>query len=63
MKNIKKHVKNFLKDESGQGTTEYILILVAIVGVVTFFGKDITAILRGKVSTLGTAITNFNPSP
>lgn len=41
-----------VKDESGQGTTEYILILVAIVGVAMLFKKEITTVLNEKLSTL-----------
>jgi Flp pilus assembly pilin Flp len=41
-------LKNFLKDESGQTTTEYILILAVIVTIFMQFRKKLTGIL-GKI--------------
>lgn len=38
--------KNFLKDESGQTTTEYILILAVIVTIFMQFRKKLLAILN-----------------
>ena len=35
---FKDKVKKMLKDESGQGATEYILLLVVVVGLVILFG-------------------------
>lgn len=49
---IKTKFMEIVKDESGQGTTEYILILVAIVGVAMLFKKEITTVLNEKLSTL-----------
>jgi Flp pilus assembly pilin Flp len=43
-------LKNFLKDESGQTTTEYILILAVIVTIFMQFRKKLTGIL-GKIFT------------
>ena len=45
---MKKYFTNFLKDESAQGATEYILLLVAVVGMVMMFKDQI----RGKVDEL-----------
>ncbi len=41
-------IKNFVKDESGQTTTEYILILAVIVTIFMQFRKKLTTIL-GKI--------------
>jgi Flp pilus assembly pilin Flp len=39
-------IKNFLKDESGQTTTEYILILAVIVTIFMQFRKKLFGILN-----------------
>lgn len=41
-------LKNFLKDESGQTTTEYILILAVIVTIFMQFRNKLTKII-GKI--------------
>ena len=41
-------LKNFLLDESGQTTTEYILILAVIITIFMQFKKKLTAII-GKI--------------
>jgi len=38
-------IKNFIKDESGQTTTEYILILAVIVTIFMQFRKKLTGML------------------
>lgn len=52
MKNFKNFSKKLLKNRSGQGATEYILLLVVIVGLVMLFGKDIKTTMEGKLSDL-----------
>lgn len=44
------NIKNFLQDESGQTTTEYILILAVIVTIFMQFRRKLTDIL-GKIFT------------
>ena len=44
--------KNIIKGQSGQGATEYILLLVVIVGLVMMFGPKIKTAISGKVSDL-----------
>jgi Flp pilus assembly pilin Flp len=44
--------KNIIKGQSGQGATEYILLLVVIVGLVMMFGPKIKSAISGKVSDL-----------
>lgn len=58
---IKNKFTEIVKDESGQGTTEYILILVAIVAVAMMFGGEIKKFLTTKVESLGGKITGFQP--
>lgn len=57
---IKTKFVEILKDESGQGTTEYILILVAIVGVAIMFKDKIGSVLEGKLETLSASINGVN---
>lgn len=60
MKKIKNFAKNLWKDESAQGATEYILLLVVVVAVVFLFKDNIKSALSGKLDTLGNDIGNFN---
>lgn len=48
--------KNLLKNQSGQGATEYILLLVVVVGLVLAFKKPIMEKMSGKVGDLGNAM-------
>ena len=61
MKGLKKYMKNLLKDESGQGTTEYILILVVVLGIAIVFGPKIKEIVTNKMQDVGGNIQGFNP--
>ena len=47
------------KDESGQGTAEYALILVAVVVFAGVFKSQISAKLEGLFTDLGTKISEF----
>lgn len=42
----------------GQGATEYILLLVVLVGVVMIFKNKITSTLKGKMDSLAGDIEN-----
>lgn len=44
--------KNILKNKRGQGATEYILLLVVIVGLVMMFGPRIKKSIDGKIGDL-----------
>lgn len=48
------------KDESAQGATEYILMLVIVVGIAMLFKNKIIGILTDKVGTLGDDIQGFS---
>jgi Flp pilus assembly pilin Flp len=60
MKNIKNFIKRLIKDESGQGATEYILLLVVVVAIAMLFRNQIQQIITQKISELGGAIGSFN---
>lgn len=57
MKKTKKSSKNFLKNERGQGATEYILLLVVVVGLVMIFKDKIQTTVKDKISSLSSDIT------
>lgn len=56
MKKFKEITKMLVEDESGQGATEYILLLVVIVGLVTMFGNDIKNVVKSKIGELSGSI-------
>ena len=59
MKNLKKQIKKFLADESGQGTVEYILILVGVVALAFVFRGRITEQVESAIAALGVRIADF----
>lgn len=59
MKKATTMLKNLWKDESGQGATEYILLLVVVVALALMFRKSITQTLSDKVGELSSAIGGF----
>jgi len=50
------------RDESGQGTAEYVLILVAIVAVGIIFRKQITELFTNKMGEVKNLIMGFGTS-
>lgn len=50
MKKIGSFLKNFWKDESGQGTAEYVLLLVIVVALVIMFKDKIKGLISGKLN-------------
>jgi Flp pilus assembly pilin Flp len=59
MKNIKKFFKSLWKDESAQGATEYILLVVVIVAIAGLFREQIKAAVSGKLDELKGSILGF----
>ncbi len=45
--------KSLIQNNKGQGATEYILLLVVVVGLVLAFKKPIMEKMKGKVDDLG----------
>ncbi|WP_413612935.1 Flp1 family type IVb pilin [Bdellovibrio sp. HCB-110] len=58
MKKFKNFSKNLLKKESGQGATEYILLLVVVVALVLMFKGKITAKLEETMGALSGSMDN-----
>lgn len=52
--------KNLLKNQNGQGATEYILLLVVIVGLVMMFGPKIKKAMGDKMDKLDEDIQNVS---
>ena len=59
MKDLKHMLASLWKDESGQGATEYILLLVVVVALAMMFRTKITEVLKGKLEELGSSIGGF----
>jgi Flp pilus assembly pilin Flp len=57
---MKNKIKSLWTDESAQGATEYILMLVIVVGIAMLFKGKIMDIIRGKVDDVGNDIQGFN---
>ena len=60
MNHIKKILKNIWADESGQGATEYILMLVVIVAIVFALKDPIMKAISGKAESVGEEIQGFS---
>lgn len=59
MEKIKSMALKLWRDESGQGTAEYVLILVAVVTVGYLFRGQIKSILSEKLGAVGGEIQSF----
>ncbi|MCB0422134.1 MAG: hypothetical protein KDD61_14140 [Bdellovibrionales bacterium] len=59
MNQLKELLKRLWKDESGQGATEYILLLVIVVGLAMVFKGKIMEIVNAKLGDLGGSIGSF----
>ena len=57
---LKRKAAAIWNDESAQGATEYILILVAVVTVAFMFKKQITAFITTRLDNLGQGLGKFD---
>ncbi|MCC6138696.1 MAG: hypothetical protein IT287_08680 [Bdellovibrionaceae bacterium] len=48
-------------DESAQGATEYILMLIVVVGIAMMFKDKIMSILENKTTDLDKSLRDFSP--
>lgn len=60
MKKIKSFFTNLWKNESGQGMTEYALLLVIIIAVAVIFKQPISNAIKTKMEEVQSGITGFN---
>lgn len=56
---MKNTLKRLWKDESAQGATEYILLLVVLVGVVLIFKDKFQNLMDGQMGKLENKIQSF----
>ena len=61
VKNIisKLQLKKFWRDESAQGMTEYILLVVVVVTLAYVFRNKIKTAISGKMEDVSTGINDF----
>ena len=59
MKRLKKLMPKFLKNEKGQGATEYILLLVIVVAIAMLFKDRIKGAIEAKTTQLNEQIQGF----
>jgi hypothetical protein len=57
---LKERAKAIWNDESAQGATEYILILVATVTVAFIFKSKLKEFVEGRLGALGSGLSDFN---
>lgn len=63
MSNLRNRLrKNLLNNKRGQGATEYILLLVVVVGLVMIFGPRIKGMVTGKMDSLATDMDGITSS-
>lgn len=59
MQKIKTALKRLWNDESGQGATEYILLLVVVVAIAMLFKNQIKDTITAKLEQLNGSIQSF----
>lgn len=52
MKQIKNTIQRLIKDESGQGSAEYILLIALVVAIVMMFGPKIKSAIEAKTNSI-----------
>ncbi|GIL18802.1 MAG: hypothetical protein BroJett040_25530 [Oligoflexia bacterium] len=62
MTKVKTFFKNLWKDESGQGTAEYVLLLVIVVALVLMFRGKIMELIKGKLEEIGSGMGQITTS-
>jgi len=60
MKKITSFLKNLWKDESGQGMTEYVLLVVVIIAIALIFKEKIKSAVSSKMDEVSSGIQGFN---
>jgi Flp pilus assembly pilin Flp len=62
MKRIQGIMNQLIQDESGQGVTEYILLLVIVVGLAMLFKGPLGTMVNQKLSDLSSALQGVTTS-
>ena len=55
-----KHLDRFIRDEEGQSTTEYILILAVVVMIAMKFKDKVGTLIGGRIERLSTDLSKFD---
>ena len=58
MNRVINEIKGFIKDESGVGVVEIVLILMVLLGLVILFKSEIEGIMTGIFKSLKVKISN-----
>ena len=58
MDNIVREIKSFIKDESGVGVVEIVLILMVLLGLIIVFKSEIESIMTDIFKSLRVKISN-----
>ncbi len=61
MNKIRKFFKRKMKDQSGQGTAEYVLLIAIVVALVFAFRDRIRSAVQGQIESVGSQIEGFTP--
>lgn len=60
MKKLKNKFMEILNDESGQGISEYILLVVVVVAIAFIFKDRIKSAVSAKIESVGGSIESFS---
>jgi len=60
MKRFKDVLQKFWNDEAGQGTAEYVLLLVLVVAIVMAFGTPLKTAIMAKVGSVTGQIQGYD---
>ncbi len=60
MKKAKQLLKDIWNDESGQGATEYILLIVVVIAAVAAFKDPIITAIKDKMGDIESQIGSFS---
>ena len=52
MKKLRNFARKLMKDQSGQGTAEYVLLIAIVVGALVFFGPKLKSKIEEKWGTI-----------
>jgi len=59
IKERRKSILSFMKEEEGMGTVEIILIIVVLIGLVVIFKKQMTNIVNDLFNNISNQTKNF----
>jgi Flp pilus assembly pilin Flp len=57
---LKQNLQRFLRDEEGQSTTEYILILAVVVMIALKFKTQVGKLMEGRINKLEGELQQFD---